>query len=102
MRKSEFAMCPQWSEARRLSPQNSEVWRRPPSRGQNISGVESFLPTRFGVSGVSCQGNAALPKPSAIPEMIAAGEELQPTGGNKITSYCACRSKMLLIFCVLM
>src|SRR5882757_3857259 len=56
-----------------------------PSPGR-ISSVESFLPTRFGVSGVFFQGSG-LPQPVAVPLIIAVEDELNPTGGKRITSY---------------
>src|ERR1700686_1775508 len=71
-----------------------------PSPGR-MSSVESFLPTRLGVSGVFFQGNG-LPHVVAVPLIMAVEEELNPTGGNRITSYLALRSPVLLTICVLM
>src|SRR5437868_15475163 len=53
--------------------------------------VESFLPTKLGVSGVFFQGSG-LPQPLGRPLMMDVVEELKPTGGNKIMSYLALRS----------
>src|SRR6266436_3167172 len=70
-------------------------------RPGRMSSVESFLPTRLGVSGVFFQGSG-LPQAVAVPLMMAVDEELKPTGGKRITSYLALRSSALLTICVLM
>src|SRR5229473_2351187 len=70
-------------------------------RPGRMSSVESFLPTRLGVSGVFFQGSG-LPQPVAVPLMIVVDEELNPTGGKRITSYLALRSSFLPTVCVLM
>src|SRR6202790_1777905 len=65
-----------------------------PARGR-MSSVESFLPTRLGVSGVFFHGSG-LPHAVAVPLMMAVEEELNPTGGKRITSYLELRSSLLL------
>src|SRR5258708_3151429 len=61
-----------------------------PSPGRRSS-VESFLPTRFGVSAVFCHGSE-FPQLVGTPLTILFNEPLNPTGGNKITSYFSSRS----------
>src|ERR1700674_2102189 len=58
-----------------------------PSPGR-MSSVESFLPTRFGVSGVFFHGSG-LPQAAGRPFTIAVGDEEYPTGGKRMTSYFA-------------
>src|ERR1700719_1799388 len=55
-----------------------------PSPGR-MSGVESFLPTRLGVSGVFIHGRG-LPQAVGVPCTMALGLALPVTGGNRITS----------------
>src|ERR1700716_559454 len=55
-------------------------------RPGRMSSVESFLPTRFGVSGVFFHGRG-LPQLIGMPLMMEVVEELKPTGGEKITAY---------------
>src|SRR5580704_7910278 len=69
-------------------------------RPGRMSGVESFLPTRFGVSGVFSHGRG-LPQEVDRPAMTVAGL-LQPTGGKRMTSYLVLRSGILASDCVLM
>src|SRR6266404_5115559 len=77
-------------------------WATPSQpRPGRMSSVESFLPTRLGVSGVFFQGSG-LPHPVAVPLMMAVGEELNPTGGKRTTSYLAFRSSFFATVCVLM
>src|SRR5260370_40320302 len=63
-------------------------------RPGRMSSVESFLPTRLGVSVVFFQGSG-LPQPVAGPLMIVVDEELNPTGGTQITSDFALRTTFL-------
>src|SRR5260370_36285864 len=52
-------------------------------RPGRMSSVESFLPTRLGVSGGVFQGSG-LPQVLGMPVMMAVQGELNPTGGKKI------------------
>src|SRR5712664_2431213 len=70
-------------------------------RPGRMSSVESFLPTRLGVSGVFFQGSG-LPQLLGKPLMMAVEEELNPTGGKRITSYFELRSSLFATVCVLM
>src|ERR1700736_334081 len=70
-------------------------------RPGRMSSVESLFPTRFGVSDVFFQGNG-FPQAIGNPLIIAVEGALNPTGGNKITSYFAFRSSILATACVLM
>ncbi len=63
-------------------------------RPGRISGVESFLPTRLGVSGVFSQGSG-LPQVVGVPWTMALELALPVTGGKRITSYFALRSGIL-------
>src|SRR5271165_105094 len=69
-------------------------------RPGRMSGVESFLPTRLGVSGVFIHGRG-LPQEVGRPWTMVVGLEFQPTGGKTITSYLALRSGILAMACVL-
>src|SRR5271167_4781832 len=89
---------------RRTPPFATKFWRlATPSqpRPGRMSSVESFFPTRFGVSGVVFHGSG-LPQALGRPLMMAVGLEKKPTGGNRITSYLALRSPVLETVCVLM
>src|SRR5260370_1656137 len=70
-------------------------------RPGRMSSVESFLPTRLGVSGVFFQGSG-LPQSAGIPLMLAVEEYLEPTGGKRITSYLSLGSAIFATVCVLM
>src|ERR1700675_1973313 len=70
-------------------------------RPGRISGVESFLPTRLGVSGVFNHGRG-LPQVVGVPCTIVFGLEFSLTGGKRITSYLAFRSGILASAWVLM
>src|SRR5580658_4138076 len=89
---------------RRTPPLATKFWRlATPSqpRPGRMSSVESFLPTRFGVSGVVFHGSG-LPQALGRPLTIAVGLEKKPTGGKRMTSYLALRSLALETACVLM
>src|SRR5580704_19388115 len=89
---------------RRTPPLATKDWRfLTPSqpRPGRMSSDESFLPTRFGVSGVFFHGSG-LPQALGKPLMMAVGLEKKPTGGNRMTSYLALRSLVLERVCVLM
>src|ERR1700756_2886106 len=70
-------------------------------RPGRMSSVESFFPTRFGVSGVFFHGNG-FPQAIGNPLIIDNDDALNPTGGNRMTSYLAFRSTILATACVLM
>src|SRR5216683_1604533 len=70
-------------------------------RPGRISSVESFLPTRLGVSGVFFHGSG-FPQDVGMPLIIAVGDDAYPTGGNRMTSYFALRSSIFATVCVLM
>src|SRR5580704_14406093 len=63
-------------------------------RPGRMSGVESFLPTRLGVSGVFSQGKG-LPQKVGRPCTTVFALYPQPMGGKRITSYLALRSEIL-------
>src|SRR5258708_34503611 len=71
---------------RRTPPFATKFWRfATPSqpRPGRMSSVESFLPTRFGVSGGFFHG-AGLPQALGRPLLMVAGPEQKPTGGNRV------------------
>src|SRR6266702_973981 len=100
----EIANCEVSSAVRRTPPLRTKLCSlaRPsqPSPGR-MSGVESFLPTRLGVSGVFIHGRGLL-HAVGVPWTIALEAALPVTGGKRITSYLALRSGILAIACVLM
>src|SRR5579859_4877171 len=70
-------------------------------RPGRMSGVESFLPARLGVSGVFIQGRG-LPHVVGVPCTMESETALPVTGGKRITSYLAFRSGILASEWVLM
>src|SRR5437899_11007533 len=70
-------------------------------RPGRMSGVESFLPTRLGVSGVFIHGRG-FPHDVGVACTMVLELALPVTGGNRITSYLAFRSGILASAWVLM
>src|ERR1700722_19133817 len=98
----ESANCEVSVAVTRTPPFSTNDWRcstpSQPSPGR-MSSVESFSPTRFGVSAVVFQGSG-FPQALGSPLMIDVVLE-KPTGGNKITSYFEFKSVVLVTICVL-
>src|SRR5579864_9409904 len=99
-----IANCDVSSAVRRTPPLRTKLCslaRPSQPRPGRMSGVESFLPTRLGVSGEFIHGRG-LPQVVGVPWTMALGLALPVTGGNRITSYLAFRSGILASACVLM
>src|SRR5579859_1389083 len=79
----------------------SSLARPSQPRPGRMSGVESFLPTRLGVSGVFIHGRG-LPHVVGVPCTMESEAALPVTGGKRITSYLAFRSGILASEWVLM
>src|SRR5580700_7141754 len=99
-----MANCEVSSAVRRTPPfrtNDCSLARPSQPRPGRMSGVESFLPTRLGVSGVFIHGRG-LPQVVGVPCTMALGLVLPVTGGKRITSYLAFKSGILAMACVLM
>src|ERR1700740_1365956 len=86
-----MAKCEVSNAVRRTPPLRTKLCKlaRPSQpRPGRMSGVESFLPTRLGVSGVFIHGRG-LPHEVGVPCTIRLELVLPVTGGNRITSYLA-------------
>src|ERR1700746_2560656 len=91
------ANCEVSSAVRRAPPLRTKLCtlaRPSHPRPGRMSGVESFLPTRLGVSGVFIHGSG-LPHEVGVPCTMVLELALPVTGGNRITSYLAFRSGIL-------